>query len=185
MKQSLISRDSLFLQNRKSKLIVQWGPQTSLQNWKQRKVANGLSNQYIRTAFGCLCLCGFMLSWALNATNFAITLFKHICNRDKRILHNFLCRIARTGAIFILLVGNLFDDYNMVLCGFLARSRALKAINYSNVHPEQGLTLNGHSFVAHFTSVIWHLWRGLDWLRLIFVMLSCHIPLLFWPGFFH
>ena len=52
----------------------------------------------------------------------------------------------------VLVVGpfaNLCDDF-MVLCDFLGRARALKAINRWNISPKHALAMNRHILVSHF-----------------------------------
>ena len=60
----------------------------------------------------------------------------------------------------MLVVGpfaNLSDDF-VVLCGFLGRARALKAIHRWNVSPKHALAINRHILVSHFghlASLVW------------------------------
>ena len=63
-------------------------------------------------------------------------------------------------AKMVLIVGpfaNLSDDF-MVLCDFLGRARALKAINSWNISPKHALAINRHILVSHFghlASLVW------------------------------
>ncbi len=62
---------------------------------------------------------------------------------------------AKDGRYFVLDVGpfaNLSDDF-MVLCDFLGRDRALKAINSWNISPKHALAMNRHILVSHFWSL--------------------------------
>ena len=46
----------------------------------------------------------------------------------------------------------------MVLCDFLGRARALKAINSWNISPKHALAMNRHILVSHFghlASLVW------------------------------
>ncbi len=46
----------------------------------------------------------------------------------------------------------------MVLCGFLGRARALKAIYSWNISPKHALAMNRHILVSHFghlASLVW------------------------------
>jgi hypothetical protein len=67
---------------------------------------------------------------------------------------------GKDGRYLVLVVGpfsNLSDDF-MVLCDFLGRARALKAINSWNISPKHALTMKRHSLVSHFghlASLVW------------------------------
>ena len=67
---------------------------------------------------------------------------------------------GKDGRYLVLVVGpfaNLSDDF-MVLCDFLGRARALKAINSWNISPKHALAMNRHILVSHFghlASLVW------------------------------
>ena len=59
---------------------------------------------------------------------------------------------GKDGRYLVLVVGpfvNLSDDF-MVLCDFLGRARALKAIYSWNISPEHALVMSRHFLVSHF-----------------------------------
>jgi len=69
---------------------------------------------------------------------------------------------GKDGRYLVLVVGplaNLSDDF-VVLCDFLGRALALKAINSSNISPMLALVMNRHILVSHL--VIWLLSFGLS-----------------------
>ena len=67
---------------------------------------------------------------------------------------------GKDGRYIVLVVGpfaNLSDDF-MVLCDFLGRARALKAINSWYISPKHALAMNRHILVSHFghlASLVW------------------------------
>ena len=67
---------------------------------------------------------------------------------------------GKDGRYLVLVVcpfANLSDDF-MVLCDFLGRARALKAINSWNISPKHALVINRHILVSHFghlASLVW------------------------------
>ena len=67
---------------------------------------------------------------------------------------------GKDGRYLVLVVGpfaNLSDDF-MVLCDFLGRVRAFRAINNWNISPKHALALNRHILVSHFghlASLVW------------------------------
>jgi hypothetical protein len=71
---------------------------------------------------------------------------------------------GKDGKYLVLVVGpfaNLSDDF-MVLCDFLGRVRALRAINSWNINPKHALAMNRHILITRFG----HL-AALAWARLI------------------
>ena len=71
---------------------------------------------------------------------------------------------GKDGKYLVLVVGpfaNLSDDF-MVLCDFLGRVRALRAINSWNINPKHALAINRHILITRFG----HL-AALAWARLI------------------
>ena len=71
---------------------------------------------------------------------------------------------GKDGRYLVLVVGpfaNLSDDF-MVLCDFLGRVRALRAINSWNISPKHALAVNRHILITRFG----HL-AALAWARLI------------------
>jgi len=60
----------------------------------------------------------------------------------------------------VLVVGpfsNLLDDF-MVICDFLGRARALKAIYSRNISPKHAFAMNRHILVSnfgHLASLVW------------------------------
>ena len=71
---------------------------------------------------------------------------------------------GKDGKYLVLVVGpfaNLSDDF-MVLCDFLGRVRALRAINSWNINPKNALAMNRHILISRFG----HL-AALAWARLI------------------
>jgi hypothetical protein len=73
---------------------------------------------------------------------------------------SFLKSHGKDGRYLVLVVGpfaNLSDDF-MVLCDFLGRARALKAINSWYISPKHALAMNRHILVSHFghlASLVW------------------------------
>ena len=67
---------------------------------------------------------------------------------------------GKDGRYLVLVVGpfaNLSDDF-VVLCDFLGRARALKAIHSWNISPKHALAMNRHILVSHFghlASLVW------------------------------
>ena len=58
----------------------------------------------------------------------------------------------KDGRYLVMVVGpfaNLSDDF-MVLCDFLGRARALKAISSWYISPKHALAMNRHILVSHF-----------------------------------
>jgi hypothetical protein len=71
---------------------------------------------------------------------------------------------GKDGRYLVLVVGpfaNLSDDF-MVLCDFLGRVRAFRAINKWNINPKHALAINRHILITRFG----HL-AALMWARLI------------------
>ena len=69
---------------------------------------------------------------------------------------------GKDGRDLVLVVGpfaNLSDDF-VVLCDFLGRARALKAIHSWSISLKHTLAMNRHILVSHL--VIWLLWFGLS-----------------------
>ena len=66
----------------------------------------------------------------------------------------------KDGRYLVLVVGpfaNLSDDF-MVVCDFLGRARALKAINSWYISPKHAWAMNRHFLVSHFghfASLVW------------------------------
>ena len=82
---------------------------------------------------------------------------------------------GKDGRYLVLVVGpfaNLSDDF-MVLCDFLGRARALKAINSWYISPKHALAMNRHILVSHFGHLASLVWAKLIWV--VFVMRCCPI----------
>jgi len=60
-----------------------------------------------------------------------------------------MVKMSDTSFWYSALFANLSEDF-IVLCDFLGRARALKAINSWYISPKHALAMNRHILISHF-----------------------------------